>query len=71
MFYDNLPPVNGETRFYYVITAFDNQGNQSYPSEEIVCAGNSSLRQAQTDKLMFIVQYLSTLIEETPESISM
>ncbi len=36
VFYDNLPPVNGETRFYYVITAFDNQGNQSYPSEEIV-----------------------------------
>jgi hypothetical protein len=34
-FYDNLPPVNKETRFYYVITAFDNQGNQSYPSEEI------------------------------------
>ena len=32
---DNLPPVNKETRFYYVITAFDNQGNQSYPSEEI------------------------------------
>jgi hypothetical protein len=36
VFYDNLPPVNHETRFYYVITAFDNQGNQSYPSEEIV-----------------------------------
>jgi len=36
VFYDNLPPVNGETRFYYLITAFDNQGNQSYPSEEIV-----------------------------------
>jgi hypothetical protein len=35
VFYDNLPPVNNETRFYYVITAFDNQGNQSYPSEEI------------------------------------
>ena len=35
VFYDNLPPVNHETRFYYVITAFDNQGNQSYPSEEI------------------------------------
>jgi parallel beta-helix repeat protein len=35
VFYDNLPPVNRETRFYYVITAFDNQGNQSYPSEEI------------------------------------
>ena len=35
VFYDNLPPVNKETRFYYVITAFDNQGNQSYPSEEI------------------------------------
>jgi hypothetical protein len=34
-YYDNLPPVNHETRFYYVITAFDNQGNQSYPSEEI------------------------------------
>ena len=34
-YYDNLPPVNKETRFYYVITAFDNQGNQSYPSEEI------------------------------------
>ncbi|MBE0571154.1 MAG: hypothetical protein IH618_06380 [Ignavibacteriaceae bacterium] len=33
--YDQLPPVNHETRFYYVITAFDNQGNQSYPSEEI------------------------------------
>jgi hypothetical protein len=36
VFYDNLPPLNHETRFYYVITAFDNQGNQSYPSEEIV-----------------------------------
>jgi len=36
VFYDNLPPVNHEIRFYYVITAFDNQGNQSYPSEEIV-----------------------------------
>ena len=36
VFYDQLPPVNKETRFYYVITAFDNQGNQSYPSEEIV-----------------------------------
>ncbi|MBE0572998.1 MAG: hypothetical protein IH618_15760 [Ignavibacteriaceae bacterium] len=35
VFYDNLPPVNHEIRFYYVITAFDNQGNQSYPSEEI------------------------------------
>jgi hypothetical protein len=35
VFYDNLPPVNGEKIFYYVITAFDNQGNQSYPSEEI------------------------------------
>ncbi len=35
-YYDQLPPVNHETRFYYVITAFDNQGNQSYPSEEIV-----------------------------------
>jgi hypothetical protein len=35
VFYDNLPPVNRETRYYYVITAFDNQGNQSYPSEEI------------------------------------
>jgi hypothetical protein len=35
VFYDNLPPVNHETRFYYVITAFDKQGNQSYPSEEI------------------------------------
>jgi hypothetical protein len=35
VFYDNLPTVNHETRFYYVITAFDNQGNQSYPSEEI------------------------------------
>jgi hypothetical protein len=34
-YYDNLPPVNRETRYYYVITAFDNQGNQSYPSEEI------------------------------------
>ena len=34
-YYDQLPPVNNETRFYYVITAFDNQGNQSYPSEEI------------------------------------
>ncbi len=34
-YYDQLPPVNQETRFYYVITAFDNQGNQSYPSEEI------------------------------------
>jgi hypothetical protein len=34
-YYDNLPPVNHETRFYYVITAFDNQGNQSYPSEEV------------------------------------
>jgi hypothetical protein len=35
VFYDNLPPVNRETRYYYVITAFDNQGNQSYPGEEI------------------------------------
>ena len=35
VFYDNLPPVTRETRFYYLITAFDNQGNQSYPSEEI------------------------------------
>ncbi|MBE0572152.1 MAG: right-handed parallel beta-helix repeat-containing protein, partial [Ignavibacteriaceae bacterium] len=34
-YYDQLPPVNKEKRFYYVITAFDNQGNQSYPSEEI------------------------------------
>jgi hypothetical protein len=34
-YYDNLPPVNHEIRFYYVITAFDNQGNQSYPSEEV------------------------------------
>ncbi len=34
-YYDQLPPVNHETRFYYVITGFDNQGNQSYPSEEI------------------------------------
>jgi hypothetical protein len=34
-YYDNLPPVNRERRYYYVITAFDNQGNQSYPSEEI------------------------------------
>jgi hypothetical protein len=36
VFYDNLPPSNKETRFYYVVTGFDNQGNQSYPSEEIV-----------------------------------
>ncbi len=36
VFYDNLPPINKETSFYYLITAFDNQGNQSYPSEEIV-----------------------------------
>jgi len=36
VFYDNLPPMNNETRFYYVVTAFDSQGNQSYPSEEIV-----------------------------------
>jgi len=36
VFYDNLPPVTRETGFYYVITAFDSQGNQSYPSEEIV-----------------------------------
>jgi hypothetical protein len=35
VFNDNLPPVNHEIRFYYLITAFDNQGNQSYPSEEI------------------------------------
>jgi len=36
VFYDNLPPVNRGTSFYYLITAFDSQGNQSYPSEEIV-----------------------------------
>jgi len=36
VFYDNLPPMNKQTNFYYVVTAFDNQGNQSYPSEEIV-----------------------------------
>ncbi len=36
VFYDNLPPANNEIRFYYVVTAFDSQGNQSYPSEEIV-----------------------------------
>ncbi len=36
VFYDNLPPATKETKFYYLITAFDNQGNQSYPSEEIV-----------------------------------
>jgi hypothetical protein len=34
-YYDQLPPVNHETTFYYVITAIDNQRNQSYPSEEI------------------------------------
>ncbi len=36
VYYDNLPPANKETSFYYVVTGFDNQGNQSYPSEEIV-----------------------------------
>ena len=35
VFYDNLPPSNTEKRYYYLITAFDNQGNQSAPSEEI------------------------------------
>jgi len=35
VFYDNLPPANKEKSFYYLITAFDNQNNQSAPSEEI------------------------------------
>ena len=35
VFYDNLPPSNTEKRYYYIITVFDNQGNQSAPSEEI------------------------------------
>jgi hypothetical protein len=36
VFYDNLPPQNKAMTYYYIITAFDHQGNQSYPSEEIV-----------------------------------
>ncbi len=36
VFYDNLPPSNTEKNYYYLITAFDNQGNQSAPSEEII-----------------------------------
>jgi len=35
VFYDNLPPSNTEKNYYYLITAFDDQGNQSAPSEEI------------------------------------
>jgi parallel beta-helix repeat protein len=35
VFYDALPPTNTAKKFYYKLTAFDNQGNQSYPSEEI------------------------------------
>ena len=35
VFYDNLPPSNTEKNYYYLITAFDNQGNQSAPSEQI------------------------------------
>ena len=31
-----FPPVNKGMKFYYVVTAYDSQGNQSYPSEEIV-----------------------------------
>jgi parallel beta-helix repeat protein len=35
VFYDDLPPENKEKRYYYLITAFDNQGNQSEPGEEV------------------------------------
>jgi len=35
VFYDNLPTSNSEKKYYYLITVFDNQGNQSAPSEEI------------------------------------
>jgi hypothetical protein len=35
VFYDALPVTNTAKKFYYKLTAFDNQGNQSYPSEEI------------------------------------
>ncbi len=36
VYYDNLPVVNGGKNYYYLITAFDNQGNQSYPGEEVM-----------------------------------
>ncbi len=36
LYYDNLPVVNGGKNYYYLITAFDNQGNQSCPGEEVI-----------------------------------
>jgi len=35
LFYDNLPITNKEKKYYYLVTAFDNQNNQSEPSEEV------------------------------------
>lgn len=36
LFYDNLPVSNTPKHYYYLITAFDNQGNQSAPSEQAI-----------------------------------
>ncbi|MBK7377756.1 MAG: right-handed parallel beta-helix repeat-containing protein [Ignavibacteriales bacterium] len=35
LFYDNLTITNTEKKYYYLLTAFDNQNNQSEPSEEV------------------------------------
>ena len=35
VFFDDLPITNKAQSFYYLVTAFDNQNNQSAPSEEI------------------------------------
>ncbi len=35
VFYNHWPSFSGEKNFYYLITAFDNQGNQSQPGEEV------------------------------------
>lgn len=35
VFFDDPPPFNGEKNYYYLITAVDNQGNQSQPGEEV------------------------------------
>ncbi len=36
VFYDNLPISNTAKKYYYLTTAFDIQGNQSAPSEEVI-----------------------------------
>jgi hypothetical protein len=36
VFYDNLPISNTAKKYFYLMTAFDNQGNQSAPSEEVI-----------------------------------